>query len=85
MKKYRVSGFCLVPTEVTLEVMASSEEDAIARAMLMDWKASVNSCDGDEQSAFDWEPAEARPVEEEHADSVHDNSGHDLAQVGKIE
>ena len=55
VRRYRVRGICLVPTEVSMDVDARSSEQAVYIAKHSDWQMHV--CDGgDRRSAYDWEP-----------------------------
>ena len=56
-KRFRVSGVCFVPTEVTMDVCASSPEEAVKKALSSNWKDHVPSGNGEDYSAaFDWQP-----------------------------
>lgn len=64
-KKYRVFGYCYVPTEATAIVEANNPQEAITKAKQLFYAKPSNLIDsqsGDETSAFAWEPtAEETP------------------------
>lgn len=59
MKTYRVEGICMVPHEVSMNVTAQTEEEALAEAQRR-FKESprdhVVACSEDVSAAFDWVP-----------------------------
>ena len=57
VRRFRVRGICLVPTEVEMEVEAENEEAAVKRALRSDWKMHMGANDADFRSAFDWRPS----------------------------
>lgn len=56
MKRYRVHGYCLVPTECTMTVDALSPEDAVRIALASKWTEHIDQNGGDDRSAIDWRP-----------------------------
>ena len=57
--KFKVHGFCLVPVVAEIEVEATTEEQALAKAMAS-WAADkcalIVAGSVDEGVAFDWRP-----------------------------
>ena len=66
MKRYRVHGFCLVPTECQMTVEAASPEEAVRVALASRWTDHIDSQGADERSAFDWRP-DAQEIESPNA------------------
>jgi hypothetical protein len=56
IRRYRVHGFCLVPTECTMMVDAPSPEEAVRIAIASRWQDHIDQNGGDDRSAFDWRP-----------------------------
>lgn len=56
VRRFRVRGICFVPTDVEMEIDATSEEEAVKYALATNWKAHIGGNDGDSSSAFDWQP-----------------------------
>lgn len=56
VRRFRVRGICLVPTEVEMEIEASNARAAVMMAQRSDWKSRIGANDGDTRAAFDWEP-----------------------------
>ncbi len=56
VRKFRVRGICLVPTEVEIEIEAPNARAAVMMAQRSDWKSRIGANDGDTGAAFDWEP-----------------------------
>jgi hypothetical protein len=56
VRKYRVRGICLVPTECEMEIEATSQEDAVKTALSSRWQHHIDNLGGDNTSAFDWQP-----------------------------
>lgn len=57
--KYKVHGYCLVPTEAELEVEADSPEDAVSKAQAIFRRRPqdlIVSQSSDDFSAYDWQP-----------------------------
>lgn len=55
VRRFRVHGVCLVPTEVTMYVLARNENEAVARAMNSKWRNHIAN-GHDDSAAYDWEP-----------------------------
>lgn len=56
VSRYIVTGVCFVPTQVTMEVEACSEDEAVKAALEGDWRDCICLGDGERVSAFDWQP-----------------------------
>lgn len=56
VRRFRVRGICLVPTEVEMEIEAPNARAAVMLALRSDWKSQIGGNDGDSRSAFDWQP-----------------------------
>ena len=56
VRRFRVRGICLVPTEVEMEIEAQNACAAVMMAQRSDWKSRIGANDGDTCAAFDWEP-----------------------------
>lgn len=54
VRRYRVHGICLVPTECMMVVEAKSPEQAVHIAKQSNWQHHLEN--GDRASAYDWEP-----------------------------
>lgn len=54
VRRYRVQGICLVPTECCMIVEAQSPEQAVHIAKNSNWRHHLEH--GDRQAAYDWEP-----------------------------
>lgn len=55
-RRFRVKGVCMVPSEVEIEVLAASQEQAIEVAQASDWRKHIGQNGGDSASAYDWQP-----------------------------
>lgn len=53
--KFKVTGHCLVPHEVSMEVEADTAADAERIAERPGWHQHIVSNSGDESSAFDFQ------------------------------
>lgn len=56
IRRFRVRGICLVPTEVEMEIEAPNARAAVMMAQRSDWKSYIGANDGDTGAAFDWDP-----------------------------
>ena len=57
VRRWRVRGICLVPTEVEMIVEAATADEAMTAALASGWKQHIGGNDGDGASAFDWKPS----------------------------
>ena len=62
MKRFRVHGYCLVPTECVMTVEAPSPEEAVMIALASRWQDHIDGQGGDDRSAYDWRP-DAQDIE----------------------
>lgn len=64
MKKYKVTGYCLVPHKVEIEVTATSPDHAkqlAIRAFKASPREHIAGNSQDESAAFDFQPHEPEP------------------------
>ena len=55
LKPFIVRGVCFVPTTVEIKIKAKDRISAVAEALRSDWRSHIGN-DGDNASAFGWEP-----------------------------
>lgn len=54
-RRYLVTGYCLVPALVSMEVTARSQFEAEVAALAADWEEHITEVDKD--CAHDWKPS----------------------------